>query len=85
MRKKATPLLSAMAMQMEPIAIMVRLRSASMAAAKFRAVEETWRQIIFDQQMQEIQTFILQDYEFSSTLFISRLHQARLSLRKPRA
>lgn len=85
MRKKATPLLSAMAMQMEPIAIMVRLRSASMAAAKFRAVGETWRQIIFDQQMQEIQTFILQDYEFSSTLFISRLLQARLSLRKPRA
>lgn len=37
LRKKATPLFSAMAMQMEPIAIMVRLRSARMAAAKFRA------------------------------------------------
>lgn len=40
LRKKATPLFSAMAMQMEPIAIMVRLRSARMAAAKFRAAGE---------------------------------------------
>lgn len=85
MRKKATPLLSAMAMQMEPIAIMVRLRSASMAAAKFRAVGETRGKIIFAQRMQEIQTFIPQDYNFSSTLFISCLLQARLSLWKPRA
>lgn len=56
LRKKATPLLSAMVMQMEPIAIMVRLRSASMAAAKFRAVGETWKtsKIIFDLRTQEI-------------------------------
>lgn len=53
LRKKATPLLSAMAMQMEPIAIMVRLRSASMAAAKFRAVGEAERKIVFGQPMRE--------------------------------
>lgn len=52
-RKKGTPLLSAMTIQMEPIAIMVRLRSASMAAAKFRAVGDTRR---------NIQTFVLPDY-----------------------
>lgn len=71
LRKKATPLFSAMAMQMEPMAIMVRLRSASMAAAKFRAAGET---------------FIGQGHKFSSTLFTRRrLLHPRLSLRKPEA
>lgn len=56
LRKKATPLLSAMAMQMEPIAIMVRLRSASMAAAKFRAAGDTRR---------NVQTFIWQNRKFN--------------------
>lgn len=41
MRKKGTPLLRDMAMQMEPITIMVRLKSAKTAAARFRSVNES--------------------------------------------
>lgn len=37
LRKKGTPLLRDMAMQMEPMAIMVRLRRASTAAVRFRS------------------------------------------------
>lgn len=40
MRKKPTPLLRAMAIQMEPITIMVRLKRAKMDAARFRSVKE---------------------------------------------
>lgn len=64
LRKKATPLLSAMAMQMEPMAIMVRLRSARMAAAKFRAAGETRREIIFDQRKQQTQNLYSTGLEF---------------------
>lgn len=52
LRKKATPLFSAMAMQMEPIAIMVRLRSARMAAAKFRAAEKHSNVYLAESQIQ---------------------------------
>lgn len=41
LRKNWTPLLSDMAMHMEPITIMVRLKRAKMAAARFRAVKES--------------------------------------------
>lgn len=37
LRKKGTPLLRDMAMQMAPMAIMVRLRRASTAAVRFRS------------------------------------------------
>lgn len=37
LRKKGTPLLRDMTMQMEPMAIMVRLRRASTAAVRFRS------------------------------------------------
>lgn len=37
LRKKATPLLRDITMQMEPITIMVRLKSAKIAAARFRS------------------------------------------------
>lgn len=40
LRKKGTPLLRDMAMQMEPMAIMVRLRRASTAAVRFRSTGE---------------------------------------------
>lgn len=39
LRKNGSPLLRDMAIQMEPIAIMVRLRRATMAAARFRPME----------------------------------------------
>lgn len=39
LRKKGTPLLRDIAMQMEPIAIMVRLKRAKTAAPRFRSVE----------------------------------------------
>lgn len=45
LRKKGTPWLRDMAIQMEPMAIMVRLKRAKIAAARFRSVEksrETW-------------------------------------------
>ncbi len=38
LRKKGTPLLSAIPMQREPITIMVRLKRAKIAAARFRSV-----------------------------------------------
>lgn len=38
LRKNGSPLLRDMAIQMEPIAIMVRLRRARMAAARFRSM-----------------------------------------------
>lgn len=41
LRKKCTPLLSDMATQMEPMTIMVRLKRAKTAAARFRSVKET--------------------------------------------
>lgn len=41
MRKKCTPLLSDMAIQMEPITIMVRLKRAKTAAARFRSVNKS--------------------------------------------
>lgn len=40
LRKNCTPLLSDMAMHMEPITIMVRLKRAKTAAARFRPVRE---------------------------------------------
>lgn len=40
LRKKGTPLLRDMVMQMEPMAIMVRLRRASTAAVRFRSTGE---------------------------------------------
>lgn len=43
LRKKGTPLLRDMPIQMEPIAIMVRLRRAKIAAAKFRSVKQEKR------------------------------------------
>lgn len=39
LRKNGSPLLRDMAIQMEPMAIMVRLRRATMAAARFRSME----------------------------------------------
>lgn len=39
MRKNGTPLLRDMAIQMEPITIMVRLKRAKIAAARFRSVK----------------------------------------------
>lgn len=41
LRKKCTPLLRDMAIQMEPMTIMVRLKRAKTAAARFRSVKET--------------------------------------------
>ncbi len=41
LRKNGTPLLRDMAIQMEPITIMVRLKRAKMAAARFRSVKES--------------------------------------------
>lgn len=43
LRKKGTPLLRDMAIQMEPITIMVRLKRAKIAAARFRSVGERWK------------------------------------------
>ena len=40
MRKKGTPLLRDMAIQMEPITIMVRLKRAKIAAARFSSVRK---------------------------------------------
>lgn len=39
LRKNGTPLLRDMAIQMEPITIMVRLKRAKIAAARFRSVK----------------------------------------------
>lgn len=47
LRKKGTPLLSDMAIQMEPITIMVRLKRAKIAAARFKSVSRR-RQTILD-------------------------------------
>lgn len=41
LRKNCTPLLSDMAMHMEPITIMVKLKRAKTAAARFRPVRES--------------------------------------------
>lgn len=38
LRKKGTPLLRDMVIQMEPMTIMVRLKRAEIAAARFRSV-----------------------------------------------
>lgn len=41
LRKNCTPLLKDMAMQMEPMAIMVRLKRAMIAAARFKSVSKS--------------------------------------------
>lgn len=51
MRKKRTPLLRDMPIQMEPITIMVRLRRAKIAAARFRSVGGRWRKYSVQKEM----------------------------------
>jgi len=46
LRKKGTPLLRDIAIHMEPITIMVRLKRAKTAAARFRSVEKRRDKII---------------------------------------
>lgn len=47
LRKKGTPLLRDMPIQMEPIAIMVRLKRAKIAAARFSSVKKSRKKGIY--------------------------------------
>lgn len=55
MRKKRTPLLRDMPIQMEPITIMVRLRRAKIPAARFRSVGARWRTYRVQKEMEDQQ------------------------------